>query len=173
VGKPWKNERLLSILKTQVDLGRALRKGQQLAQEVDNLKGEHTHHMIAESPAMGPVLDTITRVGPSDANVLITGENGSGKGVVARALHAVSLQKDQTLVTVNTASIPKTIFESDLFGHVAGPFIDAKINRLGRFQLAHEGTLFLDEIVTVPIQLQPKLLPFIGLDDGGVIIMAA
>ncbi|MCP4453517.1 MAG: sigma-54-dependent Fis family transcriptional regulator, partial [Planctomycetes bacterium] len=77
VPKPWKNERLLSILRTQVDLGRALRKGQQLAQEVDNLKGEHTHRMIAESPVMEPVLDTITRVGPSDANVLITGENGT------------------------------------------------------------------------------------------------
>ena len=158
VPKPWKNERLLSVLRTQVDLGRALRKGRQLAQEVDNLKGEHTHDMIAESPAMGPVLDTITRVGPSDANVLITGENGSGKGVVARALHAASLRKAQTLVTVNTASIPETIFESELFGHVAGAFTDAKTNRLGRFQLADGGTLFLDEIATVPIQLQPKLL---------------
>lgn len=158
VPKPWKNERLLSILRTQVDLGRALRKGQQLAQEVDNLKGEHTHRMIAESPAMAPVLDTITRVGPSDANVLITGENGTGKGVVARALHAASLRKDHTLVTVNTASIPETVFESELFGHVAGAFTDAKANRLGRFQLADQGTLFLDEIATVPIQLQPKLL---------------
>jgi DNA-binding NtrC family response regulator len=158
VPKPWKNERLLSVLRTQVDLGRALRKGQQLAQEVDNLKGEHAHDMIAESPAMAPVLDMIMRVGPSDANVLITGENGTGKGVVARALHAASLRKDQTLVTVNTASIPETIFESELFGHVAGAFTDAKTNRLGRFQLADQGTLFLDEIATVPIQLQPKLL---------------
>ncbi len=158
VPKPWKNERLLSILRTQVDLGRALRKGEQLAQEVHNLKGEHTHHMIAESPVMEPVLDTITRVGPSDANVLITGENGTGKGVVARVLHAASLRKDHTLVTVNTASIPETVFESELFGHVAGAFTDAKANRLGRFQLADRGTLFLDEIATVPIQLQPKLL---------------
>ena len=158
VPKPWKNERLLSVLRTQVDLGRALRRTQQLAQEVDTLKAEHTHHMIAESPAMAPVLDTITRVGPSDANVLITGENGTGKGVVARALHAASLRQDQTLVTVNTASIPETVFESELFGHVAGAFTDAKTNRLGRFQLADQGTLFLDEIATVPIQLQPKLL---------------
>ena len=158
VPKPWKNERLLSILKTQVELGRALKKSRQLAQEVNDLKGVHTQHMIAESPAMQPVLDTISRVGPSDANILITGENGTGKGVVARAIHAISLRKDQSLVTVNTASIPETVFESELFGHVAGAFTDAKSNRLGRFQLADHGTLFLDEIATVPIQLQPKLL---------------
>ncbi|NQV33970.1 MAG: response regulator [Phycisphaeraceae bacterium] len=87
VPKPWKNERLLSILRTQVDLGRALRKGQQLAQEVDNLKGERTRDMIAESPAMRPVLDMIARVGPSDANVLITGENGTGKGALSPSLY--------------------------------------------------------------------------------------
>jgi DNA-binding NtrC family response regulator len=158
VPKPWENERLLSVLRTQVELGRALRQGKRLEQEIDDLKHESTHTLITESPAMRPLLDTIARVGPSDANILITGENGSGKGVVAQALHAASARKHKTMVTVNTASIPDTVFESELFGHVAGAFTDAKSNRLGRFQLADGGTLFLDEIAAVPPNLQSKLL---------------
>jgi len=158
VPKPWKNERLLAVLQTQIALGRALRKGRQLEQENVLLKAESHHTLIAESPAMRPVLETIARVGPSGANVLITGENGSGKGVIAHALHNISQRRDQTMVTVNTASIPETVFESELFGHVAGAFTDAKADRLGRFKLADGGTLFLDEIATIPIQLQSKLL---------------
>ncbi|MFC1762108.1 sigma-54-dependent transcriptional regulator [Planctomycetota bacterium] len=158
VPKPWKNERLLAILRTQVDLGRALRRSQRLEQENVLLKDEVTQSLVAESPAMHPILDTIARVGPSDANVLITGENGSGKGVVAQALHRASSRRSKTLVTVNTASIPETIFESELFGHIAGAFTDAKKDRLGRFQLADGGTLFLDEIATIPPNLQTKLL---------------
>jgi len=158
VQKPWKNERLLSVLRTQVELGRALRKGKKLSQEIDYLKDQGRKMLIAESPAMRPVIETIAKVGPSDANVLITGENGSGKGVVAQALHAASLRRDKTLVTVNAASVPETIFESELFGHLAGAFTDAKADRLGRFQLADEGTLFLDEIAAVPVNLQSKLL---------------
>jgi DNA-binding NtrC family response regulator len=104
------------------------------------------------------VLETIAKVGPSDANVLITGENGSGKGVVAQALHAASLRRDKSLVTVNAASVPEAVFESELFGHIAGAFTDAKADRMGRFELAHEGTLFLDEIAAVPVNLQSKLL---------------
>ncbi|MEJ2704894.1 MAG: sigma-54 dependent transcriptional regulator, partial [Sedimentisphaerales bacterium] len=158
VQKPWKNERLLSVLQTQVELGRALREGRKLSQEIDYLKNEARRILIAESPAMRPVLETITKVGPSDANVLITGENGSGKGVVAQALHAASLRRDKSLVTVNAASVPEAVFESELFGHVAGAFTDAKTDRMGRFELAHEGTLFLDEIAAVPVNLQSKLL---------------
>lgn len=158
IAKPWENERLLSVLRTQVELGHALRQGRRLEQEIHELKHEGVHTLIAESPAMQPVLDTIARVGPSSANVLITGENGSGKGVVARALHAASPRRHKTLVTVNTASIPETVFESELFGHVAGAFTDAKSDRLGRFQLADGGTLFLDEIAAVPSHLQSKLL---------------
>jgi len=158
VQKPWKNERLLSVLRTQAELGRALRKGRKLSQEIDYLKDQDRKMLITESPAMLPVMETISKVGPSDANVLITGENGSGKSVVAQALHAASLRRDKTLVTVNAASVPETIFESELFGHVAGAFTDAKVNRLGRFQLADEGTLFLDEIAAVPVNLQSKLL---------------
>ena len=158
IQKPWKNERLLSVLQTQVELGRALRQSRKLSQEIDYLKDESQKLLIAESPAMQPVLETITKVGPSDANVLITGENGSGKGVVAQALHAVSLRRNKTLVTVNAASVPEAVFESELFGHVAGAFTDARADRMGRFQLADEGTLFLDEIAAIPVNLQSKLL---------------
>ncbi len=156
--KPWKNERVMAILRTQVELGRALRKGRQLEQENLVLRGEAQALLIAESHAMRPVLEAIARVGPSQANVLITGENGVGKGVVAQALHAASPRKDMPLVSVNTASIPGTLFESELFGHVAGAFTDARSDRLGRFKLADGGTLFLDEIAGVPANLQSKLL---------------
>jgi DNA-binding NtrC family response regulator len=158
VTKPWKNERLLSVLRTQVELGRALRRGRQLEQENLLLRGETRQLLIAQSRAMAPVLEAIARVGPSDANVLITGENGAGKGVVAQALHAASTRQGKPLVTVNTASIPETLFESELFGHVAGAFTDARADRLGRFKLAEGGTLFLDEIACIPVNLQPKLL---------------
>ncbi len=158
VTKPWKNERLLAVLRTQVDLGKALRKGRQLEQENLLLRDETRQFLIAESRSMRPVLEVIARVGPSEANVLITGENGAGKGVVAQALHAASARKDKSLVAINTASISDTLFESELFGHVAGAFTDAKSDRLGRFKLADGGTLFLDEIATIPVNLQPKLL---------------
>jgi DNA-binding NtrC family response regulator len=158
IQKPWKNERLLSVLQTQVELGRALRESRKLSQEIDYLTNKSRRILIAESPVMQPVLETIAKVGPSDANVLITGENGSGKGVVAQALHAASPRRDKPLVTVNAASVPETVFESELFGHVAGAFTDAKTDRIGRFNLADEGTLFLDEIAAVPINLQSKLL---------------
>jgi DNA-binding NtrC family response regulator len=156
--KPWKNERVMAILRTQTELGRALRKGRQLEQENLVLRGEAQALLIAESHAMRPVQEAIARVGPSQANVLITGENGVGKGVVAQALHAASPRKDMPLVSVNTASIPETLFESELFGHVAGAFTDARSDRLGRFKLADGGTLFLDEIAGVPANLQSKLL---------------
>jgi DNA-binding NtrC family response regulator len=158
VPKPWKNERLLTILRTQIELGRALRKERLLEQENLMLKDQTRQLLIAQSPAMQPVLDAIAKVGPSEANVLITGENGSGKGVVAQALHAASGRKDKSMVTVNTANIPETVFESELFGHVAGAFTDARSDRLGRFRLAAGGTLFLDEIATIPTTLQSKLL---------------
>jgi DNA-binding NtrC family response regulator len=158
VQKPWKNERLLSVLQTQVELGRALRESRKLSEEIGYLKDQGRRLLIAESPAMQPVLKTIARIGPSDANVLITGENGSGKGVVAQALHAASNRADRTFVTVNTASVPETVFESELFGHVAGAFTDAKKDRMGRFELADKGTLFLDEIAAIPVNLQSKLL---------------
>ena len=158
VPKPWKNERLLAILRTQVELSRALRSRRQLEEENLLLRDETRQTLIGKSRAIQPVLGAIARVGPSEANVLITGENGSGKGVVAQALHAASGRKAKPLVTVNTGSIPETVFESELFGHVAGAFTDARSDRLGRFKLADGGTLLLDEIATIPTNLQAKLL---------------
>jgi len=158
IQKPWDNERLLAIAKTQVDLGRALRQGQRLEIENRILRDERYPTLIAESPSMRPVLDVLKRIGPSDANVLITGENGTGKGVVARALHAASRRASKSLVSVNAGGLSESLFESELFGHVRGAFTDAKQDRVGRFELADGGTLFLDEIANIPPAQQAKLL---------------
>jgi DNA-binding NtrC family response regulator len=107
---------------------------------------------------MQPVLELISRVAPSDANVLITGENGTGKGLVARALHALSQRASHSMITVNMGGLSEGIFESELFGHVKGAFTDAKTDRAGRFELADESTLFMDEIANVPMNQQTKLL---------------
>jgi len=158
IQKPWDNARLSAILKTQIELGRALRKGQRLEAENRALRAERFPQLIAGSAAMRPVLDVISRVGPSDANVLITGENGTGKGLVAQTLHAVSLRSTRPLVTVNTGGLAEGVFESELFGHVKGAFTDAKSDRVGRFEMADGGTLFLDEIANISQGLQAKLL---------------
>jgi DNA-binding NtrC family response regulator len=158
VEKPWDNERLLATIKTQVALGRALRRGQLLEGENLRLKGEGAPELVAGSEAMKPVVELIERVGPSDANVLIVGEHGTGKEVVARWLHAVSDRRDHALVAVNAGGFSEGVFESELFGHVKGAFTDAKTDRVGCFELAHGGTLFLDEIANVPPQQQAKLL---------------
>jgi DNA-binding NtrC family response regulator len=158
IQKPWDNARLSAILKTQIELGRALRKGQRLEAENRALRAERFPQLIAGSAAMRPVLDVISRVGPSDANVLITGENGTGKGLVAQTLHSVSLRSTRPLVTVNTGGLAEGVFESELFGHVKGAFTDAKTDRVGRFEMADGGTLFLDEIANISQGLQAKLL---------------
>ena len=158
IQKPWDNTRLLAILRTQVELARALRRGQRLEAENEILRQAPMPTLIAGSPAMRPVLDLIQRVGPSDANILITGENGTGKGLVARALHSVSPRAAKPLVTVNMGGLSEGVFESELFGHVKGAFTDAKADRVGRFQLAEAGTLFLDEIANIPLKLQTALL---------------
>jgi DNA-binding NtrC family response regulator len=161
IQKPWDNQRLLTILGTQLELSRALRKGARLEAENRLLRDDTQGKLpllIAESPAMQPVLELLSRIGPSDANVLITGENGTGKEVVARTLHALSERATRPLVTVNAGALAEGTFESELFGHVKGAFTDARSDRVGRFELADGGTLFLDEIANVPINLQPKLL---------------
>ena len=160
VQKPWENEKLLATLRAQVELGRALRRGQRLESENRVLRGDQAKLpvLIAESRAMRPVLEKIERVGPSDASVLITGENGTGKGVVARALHAASKRASRPLVSVNVGGLTASLFESELFGHVKGAFTDARQDRVGRFELADLGTLFLDEIANVPLAQQAKLL---------------
>src|SRR5947208_784641 len=158
IQKPWDNARLVAVIRNQVELGKALRKGQRLEAENELLRGGSGPTLIAESPAMRPVLELIGRVGPSDANLLITGENGTGKGVVARALHAVSARANKPLVIINMGGLSAGVFESELFGHVKGAFTDAKTDRVGRFELADSGTLFLDEIANIPLDQQAKLL---------------
>ena len=158
VQKPWDNERLLAILRTQVELSRALRQTQRLEDENRLLRAEGVPVFIAESPAMRPIRALLARVGPSDANVLITGEHGTGKEVIARTLHALSGRSAKPLVTVNAGALAEGVFESELFGHVRGAFTDAKADRAGRFELAHGGTLFLDEIANMPPGQQARLL---------------
>ena len=160
IQKPWENERVLAVVRTQVELARALRRSQRLEAENRVLRDQGTNRptLIAESAAMRPVLELIARVGPADANVLLTGENGTGKGTVAQSLHAVSARAARALVTVNAGGLSEGLFESELFGHVKGAFTDAKSDRVGRFELAEGGTLFLDEIANISLGLQAKLL---------------
>jgi len=158
IEKPWDNARMLAILKTQIELGQALRKSSRLEAENRLLRAEGLPTFIAVSTAMAPVKELIARVGPSDANVLITGEHGTGKEVVARTLHAVSPRAPRALVAVNAGGLAEGVFESELFGHVKGAFTDARADRVGRFELADGGTLFLDEIANLPLNLQAKLL---------------
>jgi DNA-binding NtrC family response regulator len=158
VEKPWDNERLKAIVRTQAELGRALRRATRLEAQSRTTQNDGGPLLIADSTAMQPVLQIIARVGPSDANVLITGENGTGKGVVAQALHGVSSRASRPMVTINAGGVSEGVFESELFGHVKGAFTDAKQDRVGRFELADGSTLFLDEIANVPLSQQQKLL---------------
>ena len=159
IQKPWENARLLSVVRTQIELGQAIRKGQRLEAENQLLRnGDAQPILIARSSTMRPVLELVRHVGPSDANVLITGEHGTGKEVIARTLHAVSTRSSMPMVTVDAGSLSEGTFESELFGHVKGAFTDAKTDRVGRFELADAGTLFLDEIANVPSNKQAKLL---------------
>lgn len=163
IEKPWDNERLITIVKTQLALSRALSRARALEaanKELTAPKGE----LIAESAAMQPVLETIDRIAPSDANVLITGESGSGKGLVARMIHDRSVRSKASFVVVNIGSLAETVFESEMFGHVKGAFTDARSDRAGRFELADGGTLFLDEIANIPVSQQARLLRV--LEDG-------
>ncbi len=164
IQKPWDNARLLTVLRTQVELANALRRGERL--EAENLAlrdtadgaGAKPAKIIAESPGMKAVMNLVARIGPADANVLITGENGTGKEVVARALHSLSTRSSKSMISVNAGALAEGVFESELFGHVRGAFTDARADRIGRFELADGGTLFLDEIANVPLNLQAKLL---------------
>ena len=158
IPKPWENTRLISILHTQIELSRSLRRGRSLEAENRLLRAPGNPAFIAQSPAMRPVLEMISRVGPSDANILITGEHGAGKEVVAKTLHAISPRASRSLVVVNTGALSEGTFESEVFGHVKGAFTDARTDRIGRFELADGGALFLDEIANVPMKQQAKLL---------------
>ena len=163
IEKPWDNERLNTVLRTQVALGQALNRTRALEAENRQLTAPDGE-LIAESAVMAPVLETIGRVAPSDANVLITGESGCGKGLVARIIHEHSGRRDASFVVVNIGALAETVFESEMFGHVKGAFTDAKADRVGRFGLADGGTLFLDEIANIPSAQQARLLRV--LEDG-------
>jgi DNA-binding NtrC family response regulator len=164
IEKPWDNARVISIVRTQLALAGSLRRQRRLEAENALLRGGRDSGLIAESPAMRRVMELVARVAPSDANVLVLGENGTGKGVIARALHAQSRRAAKTLVKVNMGAIAESVFESEMFGHVRGAYTDAKSERIGRFELADGGTLFLDEVGNVPASQQPKLLRV--LEDG-------
>jgi DNA-binding NtrC family response regulator len=164
VTKPWDNQRLLAIVRTQIELASALRRERKLEAQNELLRGTMPN-LIAQSLSMRPVVEMISRVAPSDANVLITGENGTGKSLIARAIHAVSPRASHAMITVNMGGLSETLFESELFGHVKGAFTDAKTDRTGRFELADESTLFMDEIANIPLAQQAKLLRVIETGD--------
>jgi DNA-binding NtrC family response regulator len=158
IEKPWDNNRLLATLGTQVELGRALRRARRLESENRLLRRDGAPELIAQSAAMRPVLQLMERVAASDANVLVSGEHGTGKEVVAQWLHAASPRAARPFVAVNLGGLSEGLFESEMFGHVKGAFTDARADRIGRFELAEGGTLLLDEIGTMAPRQQAKLL---------------
>ncbi len=158
VQKPWENVRLLATVRTQLELATAVRRSQRLEAENAVLRGDGIPALVAGSRAMQPVLNLLERIGPSEATVLITGENGTGKGLVARLLHAASARASRPFLNVNAGGLSEGVLESELFGHVRGAFTDARADRAGRFELADGGTLFLDEIGNAPASLQSRLL---------------
>ena len=164
IEKPWDNQRLMSVIRNQLALADSRGEAARLKRENEILRGDDDEPFIAESASMKSVLAQLDRVAPTDANVLILGENGTGKGVVARRLHARSQRASRPLVKVNMGGIPESVFEAEMFGHVRGAFTDAKTDRIGRFELADGGSLFMDEIANIPPAQQPKLLRV--LEDG-------
>jgi DNA-binding NtrC family response regulator len=159
--KPWQNEKLLTTVTSAMNLSKSKRDFQQLRSQNVALKADIEQpyqNIIGKSRAMEQVFQTIEKVAKTDANILITGENGTGKELVARALHRRSNRNENAFITVDMGALPENLFESELFGHEKGAFTDAKESRAGRFEIANGGTLFLDEIGNLPIQLQPKLL---------------
>jgi len=164
IEKPWDNQRLISVIGNQLALATSRGEAARLKRENEILRADDDEEFIAQSPSMRTLLVQLDRVAPTDANVLILGENGTGKGVIARRLHLGSKRAAQPLVKVNMGGIPDSVFEAEMFGHVRGAFTDAKSDRIGRFELADNGTLFLDEIANIPLPQQPKLLRV--LEDG-------
>jgi len=157
IEKPWDDDKLLAAVRTQVELRQAVRRSQRLQAANQRLQ-RNAPPFVGDAPAIGEIRQTIERIAPSDASVLITGEHGTGKEVVAAWLHAYSERRARPLVTMNAGGLAEGIAESELFGHVKGAFTDARVDRIGCFEMADEGTLFLDEIANMPMRLQAKLL---------------
>src|SRR6476659_2429064 len=158
IEKPWDDDKLLAAVRTQIELRRAVRRSQRLQEANQRLQRGATPPFIGDAPSMAEIRQTIERVAPSDASVLITGEHGTGKEVVAAWVHALSDRRSRQLITMNAGGLAEGIAESELFGHVKGAFTDARVDRIGCFEMADEGTLFLDEIANMPMRLQAKLL---------------
>ncbi|HEX4567389.1 MAG TPA: sigma-54 dependent transcriptional regulator [Vicinamibacterales bacterium] len=158
IEKPWDDDKLLAAARTQVELRRAVRGNERLQEANQRLQRGATPSFIGDASSIVDIRRTIERVAPSDAGVLITGEHGTGKEVVAAWLHAYSERRAKPLVTMNAGGLAEGIAESELFGHVKGAFTDARVDRIGCFEMADEGTLFLDEIANMPMRLQAKLL---------------
>ena len=155
VEKPWDNQRLLQVVKQQLQLAGLQRQNRGLRQHNAELQQEP---LVWQSRPMRKLMAEIDRLAATDATILLTGENGTGKSSIARAIHQQSSRRDENFVTVNMGAIPSSLFESEMFGHKKGAFTDAKENRLGRFEMAEGGTLFLDEIANIPVPEQGKLL---------------
>jgi len=161
IQKPWDNDRLLAILKTALNLRESKREIKKLQNQQQILSegiDRHFPRLIGDSPAMQTVMNTINKISATDANVMILGENGTGKELIAREIHRRSLRAKEVFVTVDMAALSETLFESELFGHVKGAFTDAREDRPGRFEVATGGTLFLDEIGNLPVTMQSKIL---------------
>ena len=156
IQKPWENARLISIVRTQIELRRAVQQAEILEAENRLLRAEGRPELIAKASSMQPVLELLARIGPSDANVLITGEHGTGKEIVAQTLHALSSRAARSLVAVNTGALAEGTFESELFGHVKGAFTDARTDRIGRFELADRGTSSWMKLPTSPCASRPS-----------------
>ncbi|MEQ9090800.1 MAG: sigma-54 dependent transcriptional regulator [Balneola sp.] len=159
--KPWKNEKLLTTVMSAMQLTDSKREVAELKETQKQINSDIDHHyrdIIGRSPAMLNVFNTIEKVAATDANVLILGENGTGKEMIARALHRRSARHENVFMNVDMGAITESLFESELFGYVKGAFTDAKEDKAGRFELANGGTLFLDEIGNLPVSLQSKLL---------------
>lgn len=162
--KPWNNERLLTTVKSAYELRKSQKEVQHLKQKENNLKqviNQNTNYIIGNSKALNGVLSLVQKVAKTDVNILVTGENGTGKELIARELHKSSVRNNEVFISVDMGSISENLFESELFGHVKGSFTDAKEDRAGKFEAANGGTLFLDEIGNLSLQMQAKLLSVI------------
>lgn len=161
ITKPWQNEKLVATLKSTLKLRKSNQQLETLKSREQSLKQELNREqelLTGHSPAMQKVMQMVEKVAKTDASVLITGENGTGKGLIARKIHEFSVRNQELLVTVDMGAVAENLFESELFGHKKGAFTDAREDRTGKFQLAHKGTLFLDEIGNLPVNQQTKLL---------------
>ncbi|HPF92485.1 MAG TPA: sigma-54 dependent transcriptional regulator [Tenuifilaceae bacterium] len=159
--KPWENQKLLATVKSAIELSLSKMEIEGLKQKEKDLIrsiNREEKQLIGKSPAMMQVLKTVDKVAKTNTNIMITGENGTGKELIARRIHSMSLRSNELMVTVDMGAISETLFESELFGHVKGAFTDAHENRTGKFELANRGSLFLDEIANLPLNLQSKLL---------------